>query len=119
MTLPASWRRFPLLTVLLLGWLGGGLLSAAVAVFIDGQNDLLYAAVNVTGALLALSLLPVAGRRPRLGRSARSPHRTHPGPERATSSTAAAVPAQSTSGPDDRVGTGRALEPAANHRRQP
>ena len=111
---PSGWRCWPLATVLLLAWLGGGLLSATVAASVGGQNDQLYAALNIVGALLALLLLTAAGPRVRLRRSARSLHRPPPVSEGTTSSTAARVPTLSTSSADDRLSTGRVIEPAAN-----
>lgn len=52
--------------MLLLAWLGGGLLSAAIAAVVDAPNDLLYAAVHTALAGSALTVLPfVAPRRRR------------------------------------------------------
>ena len=62
--LEATWRRAPLATVLLLAWLGGGLLSAGIAAVVDAPNDLLYAAVHTALAGLALTVLPVVAPRP-------------------------------------------------------
>jgi hypothetical protein len=99
-TLPRGWRRFPLLTVLAAGWLGGGLLSSAVAVFVDRTNDQLYAAVNIVGALVALALLAAAGHRPALSR------------RRQAVVPAEAVPASTVRGPAQ---TGRRRRLASRH----
>lgn len=54
---PGLRGRSTLLTVLLLGWLGGGLTATAVATVTDSPNDLAYGLTNVTAALVGLLLL--------------------------------------------------------------
>jgi hypothetical protein len=57
---PALRGRSPLLYVLLLGWLGGGVLATVVAAT-DSPNDLAYGLTNTAAALVGLLLLAVAG----------------------------------------------------------
>ena len=55
--------RSTLVCLVLLGWLGGGLLATAVAVVTAGPNDLAYGLTNTAAALIGLLLLAVAGPR--------------------------------------------------------
>lgn len=97
---PALHGRSTLLTVLLLGWLGGGLLGTAVAVVTGRPNDLSYGLTNVVAACVGLLLLVAAGPRERSrevgraveGRSAPALHGFVP----------ASVPVQATPDHDDR-----------------
>ena len=53
--------RSPLLCLLLLGWLGGGLLASAVAAVTQGSNDLAYGLIHVVAAATGLLLLMAVG----------------------------------------------------------
>ena len=69
---PALRGSSTLLCVLLLGWLGGGLLATAVALVTQGQNDLMYGLTNTAAACVGLLLLVLAGPRD-TGRRGRRP----------------------------------------------
>ena len=56
-----AWSRFPLATALLAGWLGGGVVAAAIARVVDGPADLHYAVAHLAAAGLAILLLPALG----------------------------------------------------------
>ena len=65
-TWPAVLRgRSTLLCLLLLGWLGGGLLASGVAVVTQGPDDLAYGLTNVVAAATGLLLLMAVGLRDR------------------------------------------------------
>jgi hypothetical protein len=60
---PALRGRSTLLCLLLLGWLGGGLLATAVATVTPSPGDLAYGLTSTAGALVGLLLLMAAGPR--------------------------------------------------------
>ena len=91
---PALRGRSTLLCLLLLGWLGGGLVATAVAVVAGSPDELASGLTNAVAAALGLLLLTAAG----LRRSARRRPATVPTPEPVT----AAFPQQAGLAHDDR-----------------
>ena len=91
---PALRGSSTLLCLLLLGWLGGGVLATALAVFTDSPSDLAYGLTNTTAAAVGLLLLMAAGLR----------RRARPRPATVAVATAVATPVPQQAEPvhDDR-----------------
>ncbi len=97
---PALRGRSPLLVVLLLGWLGGGLLATAVALVTGVRADLVYGLTHTASACVFLLLVAAVGQVQRRTRAAARPVdepvavvATAPVPEQPTSPEARLEPA--------------------------
>jgi len=70
---PVLRGRSMLLCMLLVGWLGGGLLATAVALMTSSPTDVAYGLTNTAAPLLGLLLLAAAGARDAVRRRRRAP----------------------------------------------
>ncbi len=91
---PALRGRSPLLSLALLGWLGGGLFATAVALMAGSPTDLTYGLTNLAAACAGLLLL-LAASGLRTGSRRSSPAQQPPGAP-------VPVPAQAAADHDDR-----------------